>query len=153
MLNVRIKRVGGKIISAEVIELGPWYEGRPTDYENRNNWQTFEHAQEVAAALGEGYVATDSGPNVSPRYDVIDLPKVGADVSYAFNGDYYPCGKVKSISAGPGFRRIVAGPDFSGKDREFWRRCHDGLPTGGAWISERTWSLVPGHISKTNPEF
>lgn len=121
--------------------------------ENRNDWRTYEAAAEVAAALGPKYQATDAGPYCSPRFDIIELPQVGDDVSYGFNGDCYPCGKIKSISAGPGYRRIVAGPDFSGSDCVFHRRCRDGKPTGGAWISQGTWSLVPGHVSKINPEF
>lgn len=148
MLSIQVERdTTGKAIKATAL---PAFDQHA---ENRNHWRTFEAAQEVAALLGDGYIATDSGPHVSPRFDVIDLPKVGAEVSYTFNGDYYPCGTVKSISAGPDFRRIVAGPDFSGKDRVFWRRCRDGKPIGGAWVNDKTWSLIPGHISKLNPEF
>lgn len=130
----------------------------PYTFENRNDWKSYAAAEEVATALNKKagkvqYIATDSGPYVSPRYDVMELPKVGDAVSYAFNGDYYPCGKIKSMSPGPGFRRIVAGPDFTGKDRVFWRRCQNGEAVGGAWVNAGTWSLVPGTIEKRNPEF
>lgn len=133
-----------------------------SDCENRNDWKTYEQAAEVAAALGPKYQATDAGPYVSPRYDVIDLPQVGQEVSYTFNGDYYPCGKIVSISKGPAFRRIVAEEDLGWnhnlgrrvtKRHVFHRRCRDGKPTGGAWIMDGTWSMIQGHHNKTNPEF
>lgn len=150
MHTFQVSRQDGKIVTACPVVAKDHLD--PT-HENRNNWKTFDAAKEVAAALGAGWIATDAGPYVSPRYDVIDLPKVGDAVSYTFNGDSYPCGTIKSISPGPGFRRIVAGPDFTGKDRVFWRRCHDGEPTGGAWINEKTWSLISGHHERRNPEF
>lgn len=155
MLSIRIDRAAGTAAVLTDEETKIAYQSRDgmKGIENRNDWKSFEAAQEVAALLGPLYVATDAGPYVSPRYDVIDLPQVGADVSYGFNGDAYPCGKIKSISKGPGYRRIVAGPDFSGKDRTFWRRCRDGQPTGGGWINEGTWSLIPGTVDKHNPEF
>jgi len=97
--------------------------------------------KKFAAALGEGYIATDAGEYVSPRYDVIDLPKIGAEVSYAFNGDYYPCGKIASISKS--FKLIT-----TTEGQKFYRRGESGC-----WKYNKTWSLVPGHISKLNPEF
>lgn len=149
MLYVEVTREGGKLVSAKVVP------NSATDdrVESRWDWKTYKAAAEVAAALGEKYQATDSGKWCSPRYDVIDLPQVGDEVSYAFNGDYYPCGKIKSISPGPAFWKIVAGPDFSGRDRVFWRRCRDGKPTGGAWVCDKTWSMIQGHVSKRNEEF
>jgi hypothetical protein len=77
----------------------------------------------------------------SPRYDVIQLPKVGDDCSYAFNGDYYPCGQVKSISKS---LKIIV----TTEGQKFYRRGETGT-----WKYNKTWSLVKGHISKLNPEF
>jgi hypothetical protein len=145
MLAIQITREDGKITAAQAFEFDK-IDRRAPNVETRNDWKTFDAAKEVAAALGEGYIATDAGPHVSPRYDVIDIPKIGAAVSYTFNGDYYPCGTVKSVS--PTLRKIVAGPDFSGNDRAFFRRGERGV-----WVHEKTWSLIPGTISRINPEF
>lgn len=150
MFYVNVVRQNGKIIVAEIARTE--IDRDMTTCETRNDWRTFEAAQEVAAALGPKYQATDAGPYVSPRYDVIDLPQVGDLVSYAVNGDYYPCGKITKISAGPAFRRIEA-TDDAGRKRVFHRRCRDGKPTGGAWLMGGVWSMVQGHISKLNPEF
>jgi len=107
------------------------------------------HAKRVAELAtkltGKLHVPTDSGPYVSPRFDVIEAPKVGDDASYAFNGDYYPCGKITAIS--DSLRRIVA-TDEKGVKRVFWRRRQSG-----AWVYQGTWSLVQGHVSRLNPEF
>lgn len=111
--------------------------------QSRWDWKTFQDAQKIAAALNvyspETYVATDSGPNVSPRYDVIKLPKVGDKVSYSFNGDTYPCGTVKSVS--PSLKLIV-----TTEGQKFYRRGETGK-----WIYNGTWSLVGGHIEERNP--
>lgn len=152
MLYIETTREATKVVSAK-ISTADSDDIQACNVENRWDWCTYEAAAEVAAALGPKYQATDAGPYVSPRYDIIDLPQVGDDVSYTFNGDYYPCGKIKSISPGPAFRKIVAGPDFSGADRIFWRRCRDGKPTGGAWICEGTWSMIQGHVEKCSLEF
>ena len=110
-------------------------------WETRNDWRTFDAAKEVAAALGAGYIATDAGPYVSPRYDVIALPKVGDAVSYAFNGDSYACGYVASIS--PSLKLIT-----TTEGQKFYR-----VRETGCWKYNRTWSLQSGHVEKRNPEF
>lgn len=147
MLYVKTQRnMTGKLRAATVAD-----HSDPA-FENRNDWRTYKAAAEVAAMLGPKYQATDAGPYCSPRYDVIDLPQVGQEVSYAFNGDYYPCGKIVSISAGPAFRRIVA-EDVNGRKYVFHRRCRSGEPVGGAWIMDGTWSMIQGHHDRRNPEF
>ena len=69
----------------------------------RHDLQSLAEAEMLAAAAqeatGKAYLAIDSGGGCYPRFDVIEAPVVGEDVSYAFNGDYYPCGQIKSISA------------------------------------------------------
>lgn len=109
--------------------------------ENRNDWKTFDAAKEVAAALGEGFIATDAGSHVSPRYDVTELPKVGDKVSYAFNGDSYPCGTVTAIS--PSLKVIT-----TSEGKKFYR-----VRETGSWRNAGTWSLVSGHCYKQNPSF
>ena len=154
MLYVHIIRSAGKILRAEAIAWPLPPNVDPRKYESRNDWKTMAAAEEVAAALGPEYVATDAGPYVSPRYDVIALPKVGDAVSYSFNGDSYPCGHVISISAGPNFRRIVAHEPRGGKhvgevrEHVFWRRRKTG-----SWVMNGTWSLVAGHVDERNPSF
>lgn len=114
----------------------------------RHDFKTFTRAQEIAAqcnelADGETYIATDAGPWCSPQFDVIAAPKVGAEVSYSFNGDYYPCGKI--VSVGKGEKMIVK----TDTGATFYRRKLTGtwLKTGG------TWMLVAGHHTDKNPSF
>jgi len=135
MIQVQVTREAGKVTFAQIVERG----------ENRNDWKTLAAAQEVAYALGAGFVATDAGPHVSPRYDVIKLPAVGDLVSYAFNGDSYPCGKIVKIS---GSLRRVEAREENGSVHVFFRRR-----LTGSWIKDGTWSLVAGHVSTQNPSF
>lgn len=131
----------------------------PADYENRNDWKTFQEAETIAKLLNQSHAdlhrtfqATDAGPYCSPRYDVIDLPQIGSVVSYTFNGDYYPAGRITKMSAGPTYRRIEA-TDANGRKSVFHRRHRDGKPTGGAWIMNGTWSMIEGNHNKLSPEF
>lgn len=148
MLYVMVTRSEGKVVNAAPATELQVREGRGTvgrkhgiGIESRNDWHTFEAAKEVAAALGPDYIATDAGEWVSPRYDVIELPKVGAPVSYAFNGDSYPCGEIASISKS--LKLIV-----TTEGQKFYR-----VRETGCWKYNRTWSLQSGHVYKQNPEF
>lgn len=146
MISVKTTRdAAGKLLTAEVAEYH-------RDYENRNDWKTLAAAEEIATVLNAAadirYIAIDNGEWVSPRYDVIVLPKVGDEVSYAFNGDSYPCGKVIRVSSGPDYSQIAAGPDNRGETRVFYRR-----KKSGAWINKKTWTLVRGHVSTYNESF
>ena len=75
------------------------------------------------------------------KFGVVQAPALGDKVSYAFNGDSYPCGEIVKISdklqvttsTGEKFRRV--------KETGGWKR------TGG------TWYMVYGHESKLNPSF
>lgn len=137
MLYVITKRdAAGKLISARVSN-----STADKNEESRWDWKTIDAAKEVAAALGEGYIATDAGPNVSPRYDVIKLPQIGDKVSKEFNGDSYPCGTIKSIS--PSLKLIT-----TDEGTKFFR-----LRETGCWKNGGTWSLTPGHVEKQNPSF
>jgi len=158
MLRFQLTRSpAGHITHAVAIdETVPWT--RDQNFENRNDWKTFEEAVRVAMALNAAeaakvpaertvYIPTDAGAHVSPRYDVEALPKVGDDVSYGFNGDSYPCGKITSISKGPDYRRIVAKND-AGTECVFWR-----LRKTGSWKYQQTWSLMKGVHNERNPSF
>lgn len=115
---------------------------------NRNDIDSFMLAQQLAdsaSRLGtQKYMAIDSGEGVSPRYDVIECPSYNAECSMAFNGDFYPVGKITKI--GKEYKQItVDGPRGVLK---FYRR-----KLSGVWLSKGMWALVPGAINKWNPEF
>ena len=116
-----------------------------TDGENRNDWKTFAVVQEVAAEVTTftkaTYIAVDNGPHCYPRFDVARLPAVGDEVSYAFNGDSYTCGKIASVSKT--FKLIT-----TTEGQKFYRRR-----SRASWIMDGTWSLVQGHIYEQNPSF
>jgi len=111
------------------------------------NWNitSFEHAAEIAAAetaaTGKLHIACDHGAHCSPRYYTAEVPFMGDAVSYAFNGDYYPCGFVASISKT--LKKIT-----TTEGQTFYRRRNTG-----SWVMSGTWSLVGGHIERQNPHF
>ena len=111
----------------------------------RHDLQSLAEAEMLAAAAqeatGKAYLAIDSGGGCYPRFDVIEAPVVGEDVSYAFNGDYYPCGQIKSISAS--FRLIT-----TTEGQKFYR-----TQKSATWRYGGIWSLVSGHRSELNPSF
>ena len=102
-------------------------------------------ADEATKLTGKLHLAADRGSNVSPRYDVIAALEVGDAVSYAFNGDYYPAGKIVRISEGKILQRRIE----TDKGEVYYRRGKSDVwkKKGG------TWSLVRGHIDKRNPDF
>lgn len=113
----------------------------------RWDFKTFDVAEMIAAeamALNDGnvYIAVDGGRSISPRYDVIRAPAVGDEISYAFNGDYYPDGKIKRISK---TRKKIT----SDTGRTYYRTDEHS----GCWRSDGTWSMVQGHVDKRNPCF
>lgn len=113
------------------------------DVVSRNDMKDVPHAELIAdqaqALTGNRYVAVDNGLHHYPRYDVVRAPKVGDEVSYAFNGDYYPCGQVTKISKS--LRRVE-----TESGRTFWRK-----KLTAAWLENGTWSLIQGHVDKRNP--
>src|ERR1700748_957137 len=125
MLSFNVVRVDGAIVSAQEVEYAP-------EHENRNDWKTFAEAEAVAKAAGAGYIAIDAGQYVSPRYDVIKMFKVGEDVSYGFNGDAYPAGKVAKISPSKSIITLENG------DRYHRRQM------SGSWKRAKTWTLMHG---------
>lgn len=113
-------------------------------FENRNDWKTMERAETVARELTEAtgtlFLGIDNGPNVSPRYDVIEAPVLGADVSRSFNGDSYPEGTITKISAS--LRRIETSTGVV-----FFRKRQSGI-----W-SDETFVMIRGHVYEQNPSF
>ena len=114
-------------------------------YENRNDWSCLEQAEIVAKKLTKHYLfksfmATDEGTGCSPRYDVIEAPRVGDEVSKSFNGDYYPCGNIVAISQTK--KKITTSTGES-----FYRRKDTGK-----WLSG-PFALIKGVESRLSPEF
>lgn len=112
------------------------------------NIANMAHAERLAAELNDIedmplVLAVDRGRWVSPRYSVTKAPKLGDDVSYGFNGDYYPDGYVAHVTKGTA--RVVKTTGGG----VYYRR---GLTE--RWIKKGgTWGLVPGHRSERNPSF
>lgn len=79
--------------------------------------------------------------NYYPEHSIFELPQVGDKVSYGFNGDYYPCGKIKSISASKKLVTTDTGAKFYRKQKT------------ASWVKNGTWSMVAGHIDERNPHF
>lgn len=120
--------------------------------------ETYEQAIAAAERLSEEqgaqYWAEDRGANVSPRYAVIRAFTIGEPVSYGFNGDSYPCGRIIAMSAWPKDAskgvgpRIITVQDHNGNRKKFWRRR-----LTGSWKNNETWSLQHGWHSDRNPSF
>jgi len=158
MMYVKIEN-GKAVRAATAEELAAEYDEiyskrarRRDGWQDRNDWRELGYdgvcriAAELSAATGRLYLGTDAGPHVSPRYDVVEAPRVGDKVSRSFNGDSYPCGDVVSISASG---RVITARESDGSLRKFYRRRQTG-----SWIqSGGTWSLIGGHVSERNPSF
>lgn len=120
--------------------------------------ETYEQAIAAAERLSEEqgaqYWAEDRGPNVSPRFAVIRAFTIGEPVSYGFNGDSYPAGRIVAMSALPKGsskaegHRIITVQNHNGSVRKFWRRR-----LSGSWKYDQTWSLQHGWHNERNPSF
>lgn len=140
MLNILVKDGVASVITDEEAATI-----RYQDVVGRWDWKSFDEAIEIANMLNangaESYIAIDRGECVSPRFDVIELPKVGDPVSKAFNGDSYPEGTIASISKS---LRVIT----TDTGVKFYRRRQTG-----SWLANGTWSLIHGHHSEQNPHF
>lgn len=112
---------------------------------SRWDWKDFETvsclARYLTAMSGKCYLPVDNGPHHGPRYDIIEAPSIGDEVSYGFNGDYYPDGTVVKVS--PTFQITTS------TGRKYRRKGS----TAGWMASGGTWGLVHGRISEQNPHF
>lgn len=118
---------------------------RDPAWQNRWDWKDYETVERLAlymtAATGKTYLPADRTESTSPRYDVILAPKVGDLVSYGFNGDYYPCGKITRITKG---WRV-----YTDSGKTFNR-----VKNSGGWrMVGGTWGMVAGHIDERNPHY
>lgn len=114
-------------------------------YETRNDWTSKDQVDAIATQLtehtGHLFLGLDNGRNVKPRFDIFKAPKVGDVVSMGFNGDFYPCGKIVSISKT--MKKIV-----TDNDTVFWRRGESAR-----WLNSGTFVLVAGEHNERNPHF
>jgi hypothetical protein len=121
------------------------FEHRDPTWQSRWDWKTFEEVERLARYLtamkGTLYIPIDNTDAVSPRYDIIECPKVGDPVSYGFNGDYYPDGHIVKITK---TLQITTSTGHTYR-RKGLRACW--LQPGG------TWGLVAGHRYEQNPSF
>jgi hypothetical protein len=111
-------------------------------YENRCDWKDLAAAEVIAKAAtefhGVPYVATDAGDHCHPRYSVVQVPRVGDEVSYSFNGDTYPDGTVVSVSKT--FKVVKT------QHNTYYRQG-----TTGSWKHSGMWCLLNGHRKERNP--
>lgn len=117
----------------------------PIDFnrvETSIDWASFKQVAEIAEKLtvltGKTYLPTESGHG-HYRFGITQAPMIGDEVSYAFNGDYYPCGKIEKISKT--YQITVS-------DGKIFRR--KGNSSG--WL-HHGWTLIKGHRSDLNPSF
>lgn len=114
-------------------------------WQNRWDWKSFDEVTRLAAYItamtGKTYVPIDRGRGCSPRYDVSRAPSVGDEVSYGFNGDYYPDGVVVKVT-----KTLQITTSTGSTYRRRGNSCSWQKPGG-------TWSLVFGHIYEQNPHF
>lgn len=114
-------------------------------FESRWEWKSWECVVSLVAELhpafdGQIFLPVDKGDSTNHRFDIIKAPRVGDEVSMGFNGDYYPVGKIESISAS--MKLIIAG------GKRFYRRKQTA-----AWLHGKTFALIPGHYNERNPSF
>ena len=114
--------------------------------QSRHDWKTFDAAKTVAALANktadcQRFLAIDNGQYVSPRFDIVEIPQVGDEVSYAFNGDGYPDGEITAVSK---TLKVIT----TSTGNRYYR-----VADKGAWKRAGTWSLVKGHRSTKNPSF
>lgn len=123
---------------------------RCTGYLTRHDLATFEAAEQMAAAINQVndaeatkvvFIAIDNGDHTWPRYDVMEMYRVGDKVSKGFNGDSYPEGTIDRITHQG--RRISTTTGCV-----FWRKR-----LTGSWKADGTWFLGRGHVHKLNSEF
>lgn len=119
------------------------------------DFKSFEEVEAIAVKLteltGETYLAYDNGSHTSHRFGVMVPPKVGDDVSYGFNGDCYPCGKVVRITKG--WRIYTENPDKPEGAPRKHLMFNRKRKTSGWVMKGGTWGLVKGIVDERNPSF
>lgn len=138
MLSFRVE--DGKVV--EVTE--EFTSQKPGEWVSRNDFETLEHAKEVAKQAteltGDLHLAIYR-KSVLPHCDIIRAPALGDPVSYSFNGDSYPDGVITNISNS---LKVIT----TSTGHKYYRRKESG-----AWLRGGTWALVHGHVETRNPHF
>lgn len=98
-------------------------------------------AVEATQLTGKMHLPVDQGTSTWPRFDVIEAPQVGSEVSRAFNGDYYPAGKIVKVSKS--FKRVAT------EDGTVFTRVRETA----SWRSAGTWYMSAGSRRELNPHF
>lgn len=107
-----------------------------------SDWKKLEDIEYILNMIDqEFYMLVDNGANVLPRFDIIQKPKVGDPVSYAFNGDYREDGEIVKISKSLKVITTSTGNKYYRKDKT------------ASWKREQTWTLVYGRKNVLNQEF
>jgi len=125
-------------------------DGKPLEYDEAKTTPDYKSKAEVdalalrlTAMSGKHWIGFDDGPGTSHQFGVMEVPRIGDDVSYGFNGDYRPCGKITKITKG---LRITA-TDEKGHTMVFNRKKE----TSGWKRVGGTWWLVKGIHDERNP--
>lgn len=109
---------------------------------HRSYLKSFEQVELYAAQLSKTPGEFLGAQRSSTDFEVIRCPAVGDEVSYSFNGDTTPCGKIVRLT--PKLMVITdAGYRFNRRGNSAsWYR-----------IGGKSWCLVHGHIEERNPHF
>lgn len=112
--------------------------------ESRWDWKDFATVEAVAAeaslVTGKVFLPVDSGNGVSPRFDIVEAPKVGDFVSYGIGSDRYPDGEIISISASYKTVKTAANTYRRRKNTASWR-------------NGSSCSMIPGFQDYRDPSF
>lgn len=132
-------------IPVEVCGDFPTSEVHNHHWQSRRDWKSLKQVNRIArlltATTGKRYLGVDEGSSVYPRFDIIEPFQIGDRVSCAFNGDYYPDGRIVKITPSFQITTNTGNRYLRIGNTSRWRKV------GGTWI------LVPGHISSLNPSF
>lgn len=140
LINVHTNRVDA-VVDRHLLCYDPEYVD--LEWVNRNDFRAMSPdrlqkiADEAERNTGKKYLVSIS----AAEKDIVEAPVVGDPVSYAFNGDSYPCGTITKIAVN--YRWIE-----TSEGKRFYRRKQTA-----AFLMGKTWYMVHGHINQRNPEF
>lgn len=118
-------------------------------------FDTYSEAQEYALTQteseGREFFAVDKGTGISPRYTTCKVPAVGDEVSEAFNGDYYPCGKIVEVSPSLSTIKTDSGVTFTRRNAHGTRY----KAASARWLRRGSscFAMVQGNHDRRNPSF
>lgn len=113
-------------------------------------YETYDECLEAANAQG-GEVQYVPGRIF--KYNVAILPKVGDDVSKAFNGDYYPAGQIVAISKSGEKITTSTGEVFRRPRRRLTDAAGREFPVFQWRENSGPFCLIEGTHDERNPHF